>query len=100
MLLARELSNRVYPRSGVTEGFHNCSHHSQIPANIDRLAQLNEYHTRTTIGYLLDKLAGTPDGDGSLLDHSLIAYGHGMSDGQAHDSYPLAFATVGSAGVC
>ncbi len=52
LLVARELSNRVYPRSGITEGFHNCSHHSEVPANIDRLATLNEYHTRTTIGYV------------------------------------------------
>ena len=46
LLVAREVSNRVYARSGITEGFHNCSHHSELPANIDRLARLNEYHTR------------------------------------------------------
>jgi hypothetical protein len=61
-MVSRELSNRVYPKSGVTEGFHNASHHSEIPANIDRLARLNEYHTRTTIAYFLHKLASTPDG--------------------------------------
>ena len=71
-MVARELSNRVYPKSGVNEGFHNASHHSEIPANIDRLAKLNEYHTRTTIAYFLHKLASTPDGDGSLLDHAMI----------------------------
>lgn len=95
LLLARELSNRVYPQSGVTEGFHNCSHHSEIPANVDRLAQLNHYHTRTTIGYLLDKLASTPDGDGSLLDHSLLLYGSGMSNSNQHDHHPLPMLLAG-----
>src|SRR5690606_34290108 len=88
-LIARELSNRVYPKSGVSEGFHNCSHHSEVPANIDRLAQLNVYHTRTTIAYLLEKLATTPDGDGTLLDHSLLLYGSGMSNPNQHDHVPL-----------
>jgi hypothetical protein len=88
-MVARELSNRVYPKSGVTEGFHNASHHSEIPANIDRLAKLNEYHTRTTIAYFLGKLASTPDGDGSLLDHSMILYGSGMANPNQHDHNPL-----------
>ena len=95
LLLARELSNRVYPRSGVTEGFHNCSHHSEIPANVDRLAQLNDYHTRTTIAYLLQKLASTPDGDGNLLDHSLVLYGSGMSNSNQHDHHPLPMLLAG-----
>ena len=64
-MISRELSNRLYPRSGVNEGFHNASHHSGIPSNIERLAKLNEYHTRTTIAYFLRKLADTPDGDGT-----------------------------------
>ena len=50
MLARARAQQRVYARSGITEGFHNCSHHSEVPANIDRLARLNEYHTRTTIG--------------------------------------------------
>ena len=88
-MISREVSNRVYPKSGVTEGFHNASHHSGIPANIDRLAKLNEYHTRTTIAYLLRKLASTPDGDGSLLDHSIVLYGSGMAKPNQHDHNPL-----------
>ncbi|HEX6994886.1 MAG TPA: DUF1552 domain-containing protein [Gammaproteobacteria bacterium] len=96
-LIARELSNRVYPRSGVSEGFHNCSHHSEVPANIDRLAQLNVYHTRTTIAYLLEKLATTPDGDGTLLDHSLVLYGSGMSNPNQHDHDPLPMLVAGGA---
>ena len=89
-MVARELSNRLYPKSGVNEGFHNASHHSGIPANIDRLAKLNEYHTRTTIAYFLRKLANTPDGDGSLLDHSIVMYGSGMGNPNQHDHDPLA----------
>jgi hypothetical protein len=95
LLLARELSNRVFPRSGINEGFHNCSHHSEVPANIDRLAELNAYHTRTTIARLLDRLAATPDGDGSLLDHSLLLYGSGMSNPNQHDHDPLPMLLAG-----
>ena len=94
-MVSRELSNRLYPRSGVNEGFHNASHHSGIPANIDRLAQLNEYHTRTTIAYFLQKLASTPDGDGSLLDHSIVVYGSGMGNPNQHDHHPLPMLVAG-----
>jgi hypothetical protein len=95
MMVARELSNRLYPKSGVNEGFHNASHHSEIPANIDRLAKLNEYHIRTTIAYFLQKLASTPDGDGSLLDHSMIVYGSGMANPNQHDHNPLPMLLAG-----
>jgi hypothetical protein len=98
LLLARELSNRVYPRSGISDGFHNCSHHSEVPANIDRLARLNEYHARTTIAALLTKLANTPEVDGSLLDQSLIVYGSGMSNANQHDHHPLPMLVAGGAG--
>jgi hypothetical protein len=94
-MVSRELSNRVYPRSGVTEGFHNASHHSEIPANIDRLAKLNEYHTRTTLAYFLRKLADTRDGDGTLLDHALIVYGSGMANPNQHDHNPLPILLAG-----
>jgi hypothetical protein len=97
VLVARELSNRVYARSGITEGFHNCSHHSEVPANIDRLARLNEYHARTTAASLLQKLASTPDGDGTLLDHSLVVYGSGMSNANQHDHHPLPMLLAGGA---
>ena len=97
LLVARELSNRVYPQSGITDGFHNCSHHSEVPANIDRLARLNEYHARATIGSLLQKLASVPDGDGTLLDHSLVVYGSGMSNANQHDHHPLPMLLAGGA---
>jgi hypothetical protein len=94
-MISRELSNRLYPRSGVNEGFHNASHHSGIAANIDRLAKLNEYHTRVGVAYFLRKLADTPDGDGSLLDHSLIVYGSGMGNPNQHDHDPLPMLLAG-----
>jgi hypothetical protein len=96
-MVSRELSNRVYPKSGVTEGFHNASHHSEIPANLDRLAKLNEYHVRTTIAYFLRKLAATADGDGSLLDHSIVVYGSGMANPNQHDHDPLPILLAGGA---
>jgi hypothetical protein len=60
-------------------------------------ARINTYFT-TLFARFLETLAGTPEGDGSVLDHCLIGYGAGMSDGQAHSSYPLPFALVGGAG--
>lgn len=98
VMLARELSNRVYPRSGITEGFHNCSHHSGVPANIDRLARLNEYHTRSTVASLLQKLKSSKDGDGTLLDHSLVVHGSGLSNANQHDHSPLPMIVAGGAG--
>ena len=97
LMVARELSNRAYPESGVDEPFHNCSHHQEIPDNIARLAQLNEYHLRNIMGYLVARLDATPDGDGSLLDHSLVLYGSGMGDSQNHDHSKLPAVLAGGA---
>jgi len=97
LMVAAELSNRVFPESGVDEPFHNCSHHQEIPENIARLAQLNEYHLRSIMGYFVARLAATPDGDGSLLDHSLVLYGSGMGDSQNHDHSELPAVLAGGA---
>jgi hypothetical protein len=97
LMVARELSNRVFPDSGVKEPFHNCSHHQEIPENITRLAQLNEYHLRNIMGYFVERLDATPDGDGSLLDHSLVLYGSGMGDSQNHDHSELPAVLAGRA---
>ncbi len=97
LMIAKEVSNAVYPASGVNDPFHNLSHHSEVPANIDRLARLNEYHTRTTIAYFLGRLAETPDGDGTLLDHSVVLYGSGMSNSNQHDHEPLPTLLAGGA---
>jgi hypothetical protein len=96
MLLAKEVSNATFPESGIRDPFHNLSHHSNIPDNIERLAQLNTYHTGI-FAYFLDKLAATPDGDGSLLDHSLVLYGSGMSNSNQHDHDPLPIILAGGA---
>jgi hypothetical protein len=96
-LLACELSNDVYPASGVRDSFHILSHHSNIEANKARFAVLNRYHV-SLYAYLLSKLAQTADGDGTLLDHSLVLYGSGMSDGNQHNHGPLPVVLAGRAG--
>jgi hypothetical protein len=97
LMVAAELSNRAFPESGVDEPFHNCSHHQEIPENITRLAKLNEYHLRNIMGYFVARLDATPDGDGSLLDHSLVLYGSGMGDSQNHDHSELPAVLAGGA---
>jgi hypothetical protein len=94
LMIAREISGTTYPNSGVRDAFHNLSHHSAIQANKDRFAVLNTYHV-SQLKYLLDKLKATPDGDGNLLDHSLIIYGSGIADGNNHDHAPLPLALIG-----
>ena len=89
LMFAKEVSNAIYPASGIREPFHNLSHHSNVPENIDKLAQLNQYHAKT-FAYLVKKLQDAPDGDGTLLDHSLLMYGSGMSNSNQHDHRPAA----------
>lgn len=96
LMFAKEVSNAVYPASGIREPFHNLSHHSNVPENIARLAQLNQYHAKT-FAYLLEKLHGSPDGEGNLLDHSLVLYGSGMSNSNQHDHAPLPIVLAGGA---
>jgi hypothetical protein len=96
MLMAKELSNAVYPKSGVRDAFHILSHHSNIRENQDRFAVLNRYHVGL-LAYLLDKLKATPDGDGTLLDHSMVLYGSAMSDGNQHNHGPLPIVVAGGA---
>jgi hypothetical protein len=97
LMIAKEVSNTAYPASGINDPFHNLSHHSEVPANIERYARLNAYHTSTTLAYFLRKLYDTPDGDGSLLDHSLVLYGSGMSNSNQHDHEPLPTVLAGGA---
>jgi hypothetical protein len=97
LMFAKEVSNAVYPASGIREPFHNLSHHSNVPENIARLAQLNQYHAKT-FAYMVEKLRSSPDGEGTLLDHSLLLYGSGMSNSNQHDHAPLPIVLVGGAG--
>jgi hypothetical protein len=96
LMLARENSNAVYPGSGVREGFHNASHHSNERKNMDQFAVINRYHVKA-LTYFLDQLRSTPDGDGTLLDHSLILYGSSLSDGNEHNFDPLPVLLAGGA---
>jgi hypothetical protein len=96
-MTGREASQRTYPGLAMKETHHDTSHHGGQAEKKAQHAKINSLFI-SLFAEFIDKLEASPDGEGSLLDHSLIAYGHGMSDGQAHDSYPLAFATVGSAG--
>jgi hypothetical protein len=96
MMYARDTSGAVYPQSGVREGFHVASHHSNARPNMDKFALINRYHVQM-LAYFLDKLKATPDGDGNLLDHSMVLYGSSMSNGNQHDHDPLPLILAGGA---
>lgn len=93
-MMARELSVRTYPDIGVTEPHHPLSHHQDNPEKLAKQAKLNVYHLRL-FSHFLEKLASTPDGDGSLLDHSMILYGSGMSDSNLHLPLNLPLVVMG-----
>jgi Protein of unknown function (DUF1552) len=82
--LSRDVSGRLWPESGVKTPFHPCSHHGENPAKIAEFAKLNRYHV-SLMPYFLDKLKKTPDGDGNLLDHSMVLYGSPMGDSNVHN---------------
>lgn len=96
LMFAQEVSNAVFAASGVREPFHNLSHHSNVPDNIVKLVQLNQYHA-ATFAYVLKKLRDIPDGDGNLLDHAVLLYGSGMSNSNQHDHKPLPIVVAGGA---
>jgi len=96
MMYARDTSLTVYPQSGVRESFHVASHHSNARAQMDRFAVINRYHVQL-LAYFLEKLKATPDGDGTLLDHSVVLYGSSMSNGNQHDHDPLPVILAGGA---
>ena len=82
--MSRDVSGRVWPESGVKTPFHPCSHHGENPARIAEFAKLNRYHV-SLLPYFLQKLKNTPDGDGNLLDHSMVLYGSPMGDSNVHN---------------
>jgi hypothetical protein len=90
----RELSQRTYPQIGVGEQHHTVSHHGNDPGNIAKVVKINTYHVELFAKFL-DTLKSTPDGDGSLFDHSLIFYGGGMGNPNQHASDPLPILAVG-----
>jgi hypothetical protein len=95
-MLAREISNRTYPQVGVSEGHHAVSHHQNRAEKMDMCARIQGYHV-SLLRKFLDKLDATPDGDGSLLDNTLLLYGSNMSNSNAHDHYPLPNVVIGGA---
>ena len=95
-MYGREVGSRTYPEIGLTGGHHAMSHHGDRPENLERYAKLNTYQT-DLFRYFVDKLAATPDGDGSLLDHSLLLYGGGMSNPNIHSHNDIPLLLVGGA---
>ena len=93
-MLAREGSNRTYREIGIPDAHHALTHHRGNPEWIEKVARINTYHVEQ-FGYFLGKLKSTPDGDGSLLDHTLLAYGSGLSDGNRHDHADLPVLVAG-----
>ena len=94
MQMARELSGRAYPDIGVPEGHHTVSHHQLNPHNIQQYTRINTHHV-SLFKKFVDRLANTQDGDGTLLDHSILLYGTGMGDGDHHTPYNLPVVLIG-----
>jgi len=97
MIMARELSGLSYPNIGVPEAHHSISHHRDDPELIEKKARIDTYHVQL-LAEFLEKMAATPDGDGSLLDQSLILYGSGMGDGNLHRHHDLPCLMIGGLG--
>ena len=93
-MLGRELNFRTYPEIGITEGHHGLSHHSDDPNKLARYAKLNTYQAQLFASFL-EKLRSTPDGDGTLLDHSMFLYGAALSNPNLHAHYDLPLLVVG-----
>jgi len=94
--MSRDTSNRVFPESGNTTPFHSASHHGETPKGIDEFAKINRYHVSLIVPFL-EKLKNTPDGDGNLLDHSMILYGSPMGDSHVHSHKRVPLMLLGHA---
>jgi hypothetical protein len=97
-MIARENINRSYPEIGLPEAHHSMSHHDTIPEKMAAYAKLNHYHV-DTLAYYLKRLDSIQDGDGTLLDHTAVLYGGGMSDGNVHNNYNVPVVVVGGKSV-
>jgi hypothetical protein len=94
LMMAAEVSGMTYTQIGVSDAFHPLSHHNNESAKMDKLVKIQTYHT-DLLAKFLAKLDKMPDGDGSMLDHSLMLYGSNMSNSNAHNHYPLPAALMG-----
>jgi hypothetical protein len=97
MMLARETSQRPYPELGISDGHHGLSHHGGDAEKIEKVSKINAFHV-TQFAYFLDKLKSTAEGDGCLLDNSVVLYGCGLSDSNSHLHTDLPIVVAGGAG--
>ena len=97
MMMARETSPRTFPQIGVPDQHHSVSHHRNDPDYIARKAKIDTYHI-TLLAHFLETLRNTPDGDGTLLDHSMIVYGGGIGNGNLHEHTNLPCLVAGGGG--
>ncbi len=95
-IIGHEGSNKPYPFIGIKEGHHDISHHQSQPDKIEKITQINTYHVQQ-FAYFLEKLKSIREGEGTLLDNSMIVYGSGICDGNAHnhDNLPILLAGKG-----
>jgi hypothetical protein len=96
-VFANDGSNRSYRTIGVPDGHHDLSHHAGDPAKQEKILRINQFHT-AELAYFLGKLTSTPEGDGTLLDHCIVVYGSGISDGNSHSHDELPILLAGKAG--
>lgn len=94
-MVGHELSGQTYPEIGVADAHHAISHHQGNPVNLEKLSKIDAYNV-SLFAHFIEKLNSTPDGDGSLLDHGMILFGAGMSDGNLHDPKNLPIALLGN----
>jgi hypothetical protein len=94
IMMAAEASSTTYEHLGARESFHALSHHQNDPDKIEQLVRIQTFHTRM-LARFVQTLADSPDGDGSLLDRSLILFGSNMSNSHAHDHFPLPLGVIG-----
>src|SRR4029453_5074732 len=94
--MSRDTSNRVFPESGCLTPWHSASHHGERPETIEDQGKINRYHL-SLVAYFADRLKSTPDGDGNLLDHSLVLYGSPMGDGNVHGHRRVPMVLLGRA---
>jgi hypothetical protein len=94
MMMSAELSMLTYNQVGISDAYHPLSHHRYVPDKMDKCAVVQTYHSQIFARFL-DRLSRTPDGDGSLLDHSILLFGSNMSDSNAHNADPLPSAIFG-----
>jgi len=97
MMVARDGSNRAYPWLGIKEGHHSCSHHGRDETKIEAIKKIDRFHLEL-FAHFIERLKNTPEGDGNMLDHSLIMLGSGLGDGDRHNHDDLPVITVGKGG--